>query len=342
MASHEEYMLYCVQLAKRAGKLTQSNPNVGSILVHQENIIGEGFHELYGKNHAERNAINEALKKNPALISQATLYVTLEPCFHQGKTPPCVHLILEHKIKKVVVGCQDPNPIVAGKSIKLLNEKGVETIIGVAEKQCNFLISKFKANLKKRPYIILKWAQSYDGFMGKPDMQIWISNKFSKILVHRWRAEVDGIMVGTQTIINDNPALTTREWEGENPIRIIPDFNNRLNASHQILNDGLSTIILNTKKNKKEGSVEYISLSSKTIHEYWGALFNRQIYSVLVEGGKQLLESILKSGLWDEARIITNNKFLYTGIKSPTVIGKLYHKQSISDDNITTILKEDS
>lgn len=342
MPSHEDYMAYCIELAKRAGKATKSNPMVGSVLVYENQIIGEGYHEKYGDAHAERNAINNTSKEHKDLIPKATLYVTLEPCFHQGKTPPCVNFILENKIKKVIIGCKDPNPLVAGKSINLLKQENVEVVKGVLLEECEFLIRKFKANLKKRPYIILKWAQSQDGYMGKKGEQTWISNQYSKIQVHKWRSEIDGIMVGTRTAIQDNPSLTTRDWTGENPIRVVPDFNGQIPFESNIFVDGNKTIILNEEKNMVDNNIEYLSVNDKTIEDYWRAIFEKEIYSLLVEGGKQILENILKSGLWDEARIIKSSKMINGGLRAPTVIGKLHDKQRLSDDLIVTILNDGS
>lgn len=343
MVSHEEYMGYCIQLAKRGAKATKTNPMVGSILVYKDQIIGEGYHEVYGQNHAERNAINNALEKNKSLVPKSTLYVTLEPCFHQGKTPPCVNYILENKIQKVVMGCLDPHPLVGGKSISLLKEKGIEVIQDVKKEECEYLISKFVANIKKRPYIILKWAQSQDGYMGKKNEQVWISNKYSKILVHKWRSEVEGIMVGTQTAITDNPSLTTREWTGDSPIRIIPDFKNRIPPNSKIYTDGNKTIVLGNKvAGIQSDNVEYLSFNEAKIEDYWSALFEKEIYSIMIEGGKKLLSDIIKSGLWDEARVITSSHSLNEGLRAPSITGKLHSEKLISDDKIVRILNEGS
>lgn len=338
MNTHEDFMAYCFELAKRAGKETFTNPIVGSILVYENKVIGEGYHEKYGDAHAERNAINNALIRHKELIPKSTLYVTLEPCFHQGKTPPCVNYILEHQIKRVVISCLDPFPLVAGKSIQLLKESNVEVITGVLENEGKYLIRKFLANLEKRPYIILKFAKSIDGYMGKKDKQVWISNKYSKILVHKWRSEIEGIMVGTQTAIQDNPSLTSREWDGDNPIRIIPDLNDRIPKDANIYTDGVKTMILSKEKRQNENQVEFVAVESNSIKAYWSTLFDKGVLSIMVEGGKKLLKEIIKDGLWDEARIITSDTKLNEGIRAPNLIGELYHKQRLSDDSIVTIL----
>ena len=241
-----------------------------------------------------------------------------------------------------MIGCLDPNPVVSSNSVSLLRKNNVDVQVGVLEKECEHLIRKFKTNLDGRPYIILKWAQSQDGYMGKKDKQVWISNQYSKVLVHKWRSEIDGIMVGTQTVISDNPSLTTREWEGDSPIRIVPDFEDRIPKSAKIFTDGYPTIILNQSKQEQVENIEYLNVGSKEISQYWKQLYTRGIYSILVEGGKQLLNNILESGLWDEARVITASEELQGGLRAPTVIGKLYDKQRLSGDFIVSILNEGS
>ncbi|MCL4159532.1 UNVERIFIED_CONTAM: hypothetical protein GTU68_051105 [Idotea baltica] len=317
---------------------------VGSVLVYKDQIIGQGYHHGYGQSHAERNSIDDALRHYPNLVKDATLYVTLEPCFHQGKTPPCVQYILKHQIKKVVIGITDPNPLVGGQSINLMKENGIEVKEGILEKECNFLIRKFLSNLKERPYIILKFAQSYDEFMGQKEKQVWLSNKFSKIIVHKWRSEVEGIMVGTQTVLTDNPQLSTREWYGDDPVRIIPDLNNRIQADANIFSAHQKTILLKNKESQFQlpENVKQLQVESNNIESYWNAVYNEGIYSILVEGGQMLINSILDSGLWDEARIIKTSKRLHSGIKAPSIKGFLYQKQSLSDDLILTILNDRS
>lgn len=344
MIDHNKFMAYCIQAARQSGKATKINPMVGSVLVYEGKIIGEGIHERYGEAHAERNAIDRAMVAHPTLVSESTLYVTLEPCFHQGHTPPCVQHVLEHQIKKVVIGTVDPNPIVAGKSIALLKENNVEVKLGILEEECKFLIRKFEANLKQRPYIILKWAQSKDGYMGQVDKQIWLSNQYSKILVHKWRSEVDGIMVGTQTVVTDNPLLTTREWPGDHPIRITTDFNNRIPADAKIYSEHQKTYVLaSTLGNKTNGEyLRFLQADHHQIDNYWEVLFKEGINSILVEGGQKLIKSIIKSNLWDEARIIISSKKIEQGIKAPSLSRRLHQKQSLSTDIIITILNEAS
>jgi len=344
MNADEKFMAHCISIAKKAGKATLTNPMVGSVLVYQDQVIGQGFHEQYGQAHAERNAIDQALKLYPEWVQDATLYVTLEPCFHQGKTPPCVEYVLKHRIKKVVIGTEDPNPLVAGKSIDLMKKNGLQVTLGVLKDECNFLIRKFIANLKKRPYIILKFAQSADGYMGQEEQQVWLSNKFSKIMVHKWRSEVDGIMVGTQTVLTDNPQLNTREWPGDDPIRIIPDFNHRISASANVLSTKQKTYILTGEPRNydEHKNVSVILSQANDIEKYWEALFKEGVNSILVEGGQKLIKSVLKSNLWDEARIITTNRRLGAGIKAPSILGQLYRKQRLSDDKIMTILNDPS
>ncbi len=342
MNSHEKFMAYCINAARKAGKATQKNPMVGSVLVYKDMVIGEGIHEQYGQAHAERNAIDRALQNYPDLVQESTLYVTLEPCFHQGNTPPCVQHILKHNIQKVIIGTIDPNPLVGGKSIALLKEKGIDVQYGILQNECKFLIRKFIANLSHRPYIILKYAQSYDGFLGQADKQIWLSNQYSKILVHKWRSEVDGIMVGTKTVLIDDPQLTTREWPGDDPTRIVPDFKGRISASANIYNSDTKTLILtddpSSAMNRK--NVYFIKAEYQNIASYWESIFAEGIYSILIEGGQKIIKSVLESNLWDEARIITSPKRLKSGIKAPTIKGRLSQKQTLSGDIIHTILQD--
>lgn len=334
-------MQYCIDLALRAGKATKSNPMVGAILVYQNRIIGEGYHEKFGEGHAERNAINQALSQYPNLVKKAMLYVTLEPCSFTGKTPPCKDYILEHSIKKVIVGCLDPNPKVAGSSIEFLRNKGVEVSVGILETQCKQLISKFRANLAGRPFIMLKWAQSADFFMGKRDKQIWISNEYAKIFVHKLRSEVEGIWVGTNTAIIDNPSLTTRNYNGDNPVRIVPDFKQVIPMEHNIFNDEALTIVITNESGRHRGKhiTELIQKDDELI-DILKNLYKNGIHSMLIEGGKKTLESFIEADLWDEAYVITANKKLETGIKSPTLMGIKIWEKRLNSDHIVKILND--
>ncbi len=331
-------MAHCISLAKLAGKATKSNPMVGSVLVHNHRIIGEGFHEAFGQAHGERNAINSVLPKDRNLIKKATLYITLEPCSRHSKTPPCVNYILENQISKVVIGALDPNPLEKGRSIKLLKSQGIELTSGILESECNALIRPFQANLRKRPYIILKWAQSKDGYMSRKGERTKLTNVYSDTLVHRWRSEVDAIMIGTNTAQIDNPKLTTRHWPGDSPKRIVIDKQAKLSKSLQIFNNDAPTLILT------EQTLPELSETTKYIRlEDWGpsniarALFEEDIFTLLIEGGRKLLNSFIESNLWDEARIFNTSKLLKTGLRSPNIQGKVRTKSTFSLDNLVVM-----
>ncbi len=339
MSKHEKFMRRCIELAQLGGKSVKTNPQVGSVLVYENQIIGEGFHKGFGEFHGERMAILDARKRHPSLIKDSILYVTLEPCCTHGKTPPCLDLILTEKIKKVVIGTVDPNPSVAGKSIDRMKKEGIDVQSGILQEDCEQLIAPFKAHLYKRPYVILKWAQSQDGFIGKKDQQVWFSNEYSKMLVHKWRSEVDGIMVGTNTVLVDNPSLTTRNWYGENPTRIVIDRRLQIAKTANVLDDSTDTLIMSAETPKTELlKTKFIKTETSELDEYLKILFAEGIYILLVEGGAKLLKSFVKNELWDEARIIKTPKNIEEGIKAPTVEGKLVQQWRFDEDYILKIL----
>jgi diaminohydroxyphosphoribosylaminopyrimidine deaminase / 5-amino-6-(5-phosphoribosylamino)uracil reductase len=319
-------MQRCLEIASGRLGTVAPNPMVGAIIVCEGQVIGEGFHREFGQAHAEVNAIN-AVKDKKNLI-KSTLYVNLEPCAHMGKTPPCCDLIIEKGISKVVVGTIDPNSVVAGKGIKKLQKKGVEVICGILERECRELNKRFFTfHEKHMPYIILKWAQTRDGFIdkirksGEPIGVNWISNPLSRTLVHRWRSQEQAIMVGTNTVIIDNPNLNVRFWQGQSPVRIILDRNLRIPITANILNNQSPTIIYNAKKTQKVRGNEFIQIDFEKdeLIQIFSDLYHRQISSVIVEGGKELLESLINVGLWDEARIFIGNKTFREGIKAPEI-----------------------
>ncbi|MFM2393946.1 MAG: Riboflavin biosynthesis protein RibD, partial [Bacteroidota bacterium] len=258
MMYDDVYMQRCIDLAQKAGKYTKSNPNVGCVIVHENVIIGEGYHIKYGDKHAEINALLDVIEQHRHLLPNSTMYVSLEPCCIQGKTPPCSNTIIASGIKKIVIGAIDPNPLVNGLGVELLKKHGLEVTIGVKEIECNHLIRKFKINLKKRPYIILKWAQSYDGFMGHKTERILISNEYAQIYNHKLRTEVDGIVVGKNTAILDNPILTSRFFEGDNPVRIAFDPRLEIPMTHHLLSDGSKTIVVNDQREDTDNSIVYL------------------------------------------------------------------------------------
>jgi len=318
------YMERCLHLASLGKGNTAPNPMVGAILVYEGRIIGEGYHEKFGEAHAEVNCIHSVKPVDRPLIPLATLYCSLEPCSHHGKTPPCADLIIREKIPIVVIGCRDPFPAVNGKGIEKLRANGVTVDFPVLEEPAKEMNRRFFTfHHEKRPYIILKWAQSSNmKIAADPDKRILISNKYSNRLVHKWRSEEAGILVGTTTALLDNPALTTRLWTGKNPVRIVLDQNGRLPDSLKIMDGTVPTIVLNGKTEKHSGGITYKKLNEDIpmIPSILSALHASHILSVLVEGGKKLLQSFIDAGSWDEMRVITNNELnIREGISAPEI-----------------------
>ena len=327
----EQYMSRCIELAKLAAGQVAPNPMVGAVLVYEDKIIGEGYHKKYGEPHAEVNCINSVLAENKDLIEKSTIYVSLEPCSHYGKTPPCVDLIIKNKIKKIVIGCKDIYKEVAGKGIEKLKNSGAEVIVDILEKECKDLNKRFFTfHQKNRPYIILKWAQSANGKIGSlSGERILISNDYSNRLVHKWRSEEAAILVGTNTALKDNPSLTTRLWEGNNPIRIVIDKENNLPSTLEVFNHEANTIIFNLYKDSIENNLQFIKLeASGLLEQILHSLFELNIQSVLIEGGSKTLQSFIDAGLWDEARIITNEEMMIeNGIAAPELYGAVLENQ---------------
>jgi len=333
--SNKIFMERCFQIARFAKGENKTNPMVGAVLVHQNIIIGEGFHKKYGEAHAEINALENVKPQNKNLIPDSTLYVSLEPCSHTGKTPPCAHTIIQAKIKKVVIGCKDPNPLVAGKGIEILQNAGIKVHISDLE-EANLLIAPFKAHLAKRPYVTLKWAKSYDNYISKIGEQSWLSNQQSKIFSHILRSKSDAILVGKNTVIIDNPSLTTRLVEGPNPKRIVLDSNLSIPKEANVLSDQGSTIIFNTLIDKEENNKIFIKLNQdefyiKTILE---KLFSMGILNLIVEGGAEVIKSFITSNLWDEAVIIKTDVVLKEGISSPNLEGRLLRNYKLENDDV--------
>lgn len=315
-------MLRCLQLAKLGAGKVAPNPMVGAVLVYKDKIIGEGYHQKYGEAHAEVNCINAVNEADRGLIEKSTLYVSLEPCSHFGKTPPCSDLIIQNKIPKVVIGCQDIYKEVYGKGILKLQNAGVEVITGILEKECIELNKRFFTfHQKFRPYIILKWAQSLDGIIGNKGQRMLISNDYSNRLVHKWRSEEAGILIGTNTTLHDNPFLTVRLWEGKNPVRIVIDKKLVLPTSLHIFNEEAKTIVYNASKNSIEENLVFIKFENENfIDEIVQSLFEMNIQSVMIEGGAKTLQSFINSGLWDEARVVTNETVTANhGISAPAM-----------------------
>lgn len=327
----EQYMSRCIELAKLAAGQVAPNPMVGAVLVYEDKIIGEGYHKKYGEPHAEVNCINSVLAENKDLIEKSTIYVSLEPCSHYGKTPPCVDLIIKNKIKKIVIGCKDIYKEVAGKGIEKLKNSGAEVIVDILENECKDLNKRFFTfHQKNRPYIILKWAQSANGKIGSlSGERILISNDYSNRLVHKWRSDEAAILVGTNTALKDNPSLTTRLWEGNNPIRIVIDKENNLPSTLEVFNHEANTIIFNLYKDSIENNLQFIKLeASGLLEQILHSLFELNIQSVLIEGGSKTLQSFIDAGLWDEARIITNEEMMIeNGIAAPELYGAVLENQ---------------
>lgn len=321
MDEHEIFMYRCLQLATLGAGYTAPNPMVGAVLVHKGQIIGEGYHKAFGKLHAEREAIAAVEPDNQVRIAQATLYVNLEPCSHYGKTPPCTNAILENNIKKVVVGCQDPFEEKSGKGIDLLRSAGVEVIVGILEQEARWLNRRFITfHEQKRPYIILKWAQTADGFLAPaPNTQQWISNKLTQILTHQWRTEEAAIMVGANTFDTDKPQLTARLWQGKQPIRIIAS-NKRATQYEQMETDfliwrGFVQQQYDNHNNLNRTNKAQLKHCTNPLND----LFDKNILSVLVEGGQKLLQSFIDQQMWDEARIFVGTQIWGKGIEAPTL-----------------------
>jgi diaminohydroxyphosphoribosylaminopyrimidine deaminase/5-amino-6-(5-phosphoribosylamino)uracil reductase len=329
MTQHECYMQRCIELAQLGAGHVSPNPMVGCVIVHGEaikKVIGEGWHQRYGEAHAEVNAIKNV--RNSSLLKESTLYVSLEPCHHFGKTPPCVDLILEHQIPKVVIGSVDPNPLVAGKSIEKLKNAGVEVIVGVLSEAAIALNKGFNSQHQHhRPYIILKWAESKDGFFAPLKGKKWLSNDFTKRLTHKWRHSVDAILVGKNTILEDNPKLNDRFWDGKPPLRVVIDPHLTIDAEHHIFTDGQPTVILNNRKNELNGAVNYVQLEHSyfTIKSIIERLNSFKINTLLVEGGAFTLNKFIDSNLWDEAYVYKTEVELSEGIPAP-IISECSHK----------------
>lgn len=341
MTIDQSFMHRCLELAQLGAGHVAPNPMVGAVLVHEGRIIGEGWHKEYGKAHAEVNCINEVKESDRQFISHSTLYVSLEPCAHFGKTPPCTDLIIRHKIPKVVIGCRDPFKEVNGRGIEKLKAAGLEVETGVLEEECRELNKRFFTfHTRQRPYIILKWAQTADGFIaGDSSKRIHISNEFTNRLVHRWRSEEAAIMVGTNTVLSDDPELTTRLWPGPSPVRLVIDMNLRLPGSLKIFDGSVKTIVFNTSREEERGNLSFVKMDKEKLFmpQLMNALFNLSLQSVLVEGGAALLQTFIESGVWDEARVIVNGELsIGEGLPAPVLKNQqLVSKEQISTDTVS-------
>ena len=310
---------------------------VGSVIVHNEIIIGEGWHYKAGQPHAEVNAINSV--KDKSLLKEATIYVSLEPCSHFGKTSPCANLIIEHQIPSVVIGCVDSFSEVSGKGIEKLQNNGCTVTVGVLEEACTLLNKRFFTyHNKNRPFIILKWAESADGFIAPINNTeiTWITNTYSRQLVHKLRAEEQAILVGTNTAVTDNPKLDCRTWKGVNPVRVVLDRLLRIPENHHLLDGNAKTIVLTEvkKTNSKNVFFETIDYSKSVASQICDVLYIHQLQSVIIEGGSKTLQHFINENLWDEALVFKGTSVFTNGIKSPVFNGQIIQSKSIKKDTL--------
>lgn len=342
MTVYETYMQRCIELARKGAGSVSPNPMVGAVLVFNNEIIGEGWHQRYGESHAEVNCIGQVIQNGLSVkLQQSTLYVSLEPCAHFGKTPPCSDLIIKHNIPKVVIGCRDPFKEVDGKGIEKLKAAGVEVVVDVLKDECIELNKRFFTfHQQQRPYVILKWAQTKNGIIGSATAErLYISNELTNRLVHQWRSEEAAILVGSKTALLDDPQLTNRYWPAEKqPVRLVLDRQLQLPSSLKLFYGEAATIVLNELKQTNEGAVQYEQLSGNgsVVQQVLQALYQRKLNSVLVEGGAELLQHFIHEGLWDEARIITNETLVVDeGVKAPQLQNELQtNQQQLGSDVI--------
>ena len=340
MVEDQKYLKRCIELALQGAGYVSPNPMVGSVIVYDNQIIGEGYHMKFGQAHAEVNAVNDVFAKHEnakELLRSSTIYVNLEPCSHFGKTPPCADLIISNEIPRVVVGCRDPFDQINGKGIEKLKNAGIEVIEDILTDECLKLNKRFFTRIQKqRPYIILKWAQTSDGFFAPADKsQKWISSQNAKQLVHRWRTEEDAVLVGKNTALADNPRLNSREWPGRDPIRIVIDRRLDLPEDLHVFDQSQDTIIFNEQKTDLVDRIKYLELEDfdnllPQLIAY--QLYLMDIQSLIVEGGAETLNLFIKAGLWDEARVFTSPKNWNSGIPAPILSGKPGETQTVGPD----------
>jgi len=346
MVEHEKYMQRCLDLAALGMGTVSPNPMVGAVIVMDGIIIGEGYHHKYGEAHAEVNAINQVISNfsdAAELLDQSTLYVSLEPCAHYGKTPPCADLIIKHRIPIVGVGAADPFAAVNGKGIEKLKNAGINVITGILEKECQWLNRRFFTRVQKqRPYIILKWAQTADGFFAPDDAsQHWITGQESRKLVHQWRSEEDAVLVGKNTAAIDNPQLNVRYGQGKSPKRVIIDRRLELNKNLNLFDQSVETLIFNEVKTDIVGKNKYIALEDfdRYVPQYiLYQLYLQDIQSVIIEGGAYTLNSFIEAGLWDEARIFTGETYLKKGIQAPALTCEKAQEFTIGPDRLRILV----
>ena len=337
-------MRRALQLAKQGLGVVSPNPMVGCLVVHESKIIAEGYHRVYGGAHAEVEAINKVEDKE--ILKKSTVYVTLEPCSHQGKTPPCAPMLVNYQIPEVVIASIDVNPLVSGNGIMMMQEAGMLVKSGLLKKEADQLNKRFNTYFTlKRPYITLKWAQTADGFIARENYDSkWISNELSRVLVHKWRTEEDAIMIGTNTCHYDNPQLNARNWEGRDPVRVVIDRNLRLSPQLNIYDQSIPTLIYNLHKNERREHLELIKLEEAHFFKnLFTDLHQRKIQSVLIEGGTATINQCIQLNFWDEARVFTSKQIFNTGIKAPKL--QNYHlldQECLLDDQLTIYKNKDN
>ena len=340
MTTHEFYMKRCIELAKNGLGTTYPNPLVGSVIVHEGKIIGEGWHKKAGEPHAEVNAVKSV--KDKSLLKEATIYVSLEPCSHFGKTPPCCNLIIANEIPNVVVGSVDPFAKVAGSGIKKLVENGKNVTVGILEAECNELNKRFFTfHQKQRPFIILKWAETTDGFIAPISKEekapVWITNQYSRQLVHKWRTEEQAILVGTNTVLYDNPKLDARDFSGNNPIRIALDKSGKISDKFHLKNKSQKTIFITESKNfiSTENCIyENTIFDTDLTSSICSILHKQEIQSVIIEGGSKTLQSFINANLWDEARVFIGQTTFQNGTIAPIISGNPVASFDIMNDEL--------
>jgi diaminohydroxyphosphoribosylaminopyrimidine deaminase/5-amino-6-(5-phosphoribosylamino)uracil reductase len=345
MVHHNKYMQRALELARLGMGSVSPNPMVGAVIVNNDRIIGEGYHQRYGQAHAEVNAVDSVINRfdNAAqLLSESIIYVTLEPCAHYGKTPPCADLIIKHQIPNVVIGCRDPFDEVNGKGIEKLRAAGIDVTVGVLEQECLDLNKRFFTRIQKhRPYIILKWAQSEDGFFAPADgSQFWITGEESHKLVHQWRGEEDAVLVGKNTAQVDNPQLNVRYGQGKSPKRIVIDRRLELPKHLHLFDQSVETFVFNEVKTEFDGVTKYISLEDFNYYVPQYILYQlylQDIQSIIIEGGANTLAHFIKDGLWDEARVFTGSVTLKQGIQAPVIQGEIISEDLIGNDTLRVI-----
>jgi len=342
MVQHEIFMHRCLELAELGKGFVSPNPMVGAVIVNDGLIIGEGYHHKYGESHAEVNAINQVISKfnnSVELLKESTIYVSLEPCAHYGKTPPCSDLIIKHHIPKVVVGCRDPFDQVNGKGIEKLEAAGINVLTGVLEDECKWLNRRFFTRIQKhRPYIILKWAQTANSFFAPENgSQHWITGPESRKLVHQWRSEEDAILVGKNTALIDNPQLNVRYGNGKSPKRVVIDRKLELSKNLNLFDQSVETFVFNEITTDVDGKIKYIALEDfeRYVPQYiLFQLYLQDIQSIIIEGGAFTLNKFIEAGLWDEARIFTGENNLNKGIVAPQISGNTSTEFSVGSDKL--------